>query len=319
MSKVTFIFIWLISNPLFAQVSLDPIHEAAKKTSEAYVKSGSKVLAIGESTHGHRLQKIFVNKIVSYLSSTLDWVALEHPSSLQPELDHVLSGKLSDKIKNSDLRSFLSEVAQINSHRLSQGIKPIKVIAIDLSSEGFKSESEWFFQRDQHMVRTLISETNGLQGKGLIHMGLAHLSRVPFQLPRFIRAKMGVSDASELLTFASRLIEQSQLNAKEYYLVTLNSRIPFIESFASIPIDYKSFYNFLNKSPLTLFGNTTLAEVEKKTSKAKTFPIPIKGNLDGIVNLPNSIGLTTQCRLVLKNKKLLLRGVNLRILHWKSR
>ena len=255
--------------------------------------AGHRVLALGETGHEQPAIDDFALKLVRELGTDIDWIGLEAPSSEQEAIDRRVAGDSSAPVYPK-LAPLLDLVAELNRGRPT----PLRVIPLDLTSQGESQEGGWFARRDGHMLETLRAQTNGFAGRGLLHMGMAHLSAAPFRLPRLMSHFLGVSP--ELHTFGERLESEPELRGR-ILRVAVHADVPWIEKWGLITPDFRPFYRAMNRGPA--FGPASAIPNDAR------FPVSVGEGFDYFVKLPVRIGARAQCAAVLNGKMTLVRGV----------
>jgi hypothetical protein len=281
---------------------------------------GKKILAIGESFHNRPDMTALVYEKIVKLADSADWVGLEIPSDEQADIESYLTfgGPALDSWSKEFL-DFLSRIKVLNELRSRVGRGPLRVLALDLPAAGYENEGDWFFKRDPHMLNTLREATNNFSGRGILFMGLGHLSKMPFRLPRIAVEKMGLAQTTELKTLGLLLEEEPSLSGRVVRVV-VHSSGSWIERWSQLPPDYKRFYKFMSgQIPNRLIDTDSHDFAKSEAQTNRDFPIQLNGNTDYIVNVPTRRDLIEECQVALSSPGLLVRGLLLRALDLKAR
>lgn len=295
----------------------------ATDVASEFLSHQQKVLALAETSHDQRPIATFVAEMVKRLALEIDWVGLEISVDQQPILDQILDGEEptdASKLSEAD-HLVLNAIRNSNEFRIGMpGFKerpPIRAIALDLSTGKFKNQSDWFYQRDQHMMATLEHATDGLKGRGLLYMGLAHLVKGSFNLPRIATAMLGPPPGN-IKPFGVLLAER--LTKSGILTIALHTESPWIEKWAMLPPDYRSFYKFLSNfdSPvLTSTQDESFQLEELRADKDHHFPTKLGTNIDFIAQIKQKFTMREQCKAILQNKASVARGLMIRFMDYK--
>lgn len=284
--------------------------------------SSKKVLALGENSHNYSEQYLLLDQILKVIGPEIDFVGFEIESQHQEAINSFLNGNLTEiaqlnhRISSQETRTafqnVLLTIKQLNANRL----RPIKVLALDLSGSCCIMEgTNWFESRDPYMFETLLRETDHFSGRGILFLGAGHLMRNPMPTPKIAQKMMNV--AAHIPTLGSFIEDYERLKG-QVVRAWIDSPVLAVDAFSMVPPDWQITTSvgkrFSGREPFIIStAKNEFINAEKAAITRKAGPFRISENFDYFVRVKNEISLRQQCAAWLSPSKL-MKGTIMRIL-----
>lgn len=305
---------FLLSVILFPTHGVSAMDSLAKKVAETFLDSKKTILALGETAQQESVER-FVREIVGLLGFHISYVAVQSPdSSFQDEIDAYLDGK-SIIVQSPALLPLLKSVRQINNYRQLANYPKIKVIALDLPTDGYSNESTWFETRDLHMLEILREKSHDFKDSGILYLGAAHISASAVHLPKVSRRLL-----KNNRTYMKGLGSLLEMNLGRQFVmrVLVHMRMPIAQRFSTLPTDYYHSYSLFDsfeESTLMRSNSEKIVQAEKGFEGGRSGMVyPISNNFDYFVRLPSSSSRFVECVDLLVSPVAIVKGVALKIL-----